>query len=561
MQFLSLRRFTIRLRMYGAIAVVVLLVCLLGGAGAWGMYRIQNMSQTFMNTSYAATGQLADLREALSTARRSERDMIIQYEKLEGVKAARAIWTQQLDNADRIGKAFAQGRSEADAQLMGEVLKKVASYRAMFTTVANQLEASGYESATTANRMGNRAAAEYAQAEKLMKDVEASLGKQVEDALADQARVAKQTQIIFGGIALLMILTVVPTTVMNMHSICKPLEEARQSALAIAGGDLSQRIAVEGKDELADLQRALAGMQSGLGSMVSQVRDSSESIATASQEIASGNQDLSNRTEQTAGNVQQTGSSIVQLSGNVQQTASSAQMANQLAAAASSAATRGGSVVEQAVASMQDIAASSRKIFDIIALIDSIAFQTNILALNAAVEAARAGEQGRGFAVVASEVRSLAQRSAAAASEIKTLIQTSESAVGGGVRLVEDAGAAMKEIVAGVQRVGDIIGEITAAASEQSSGIGEVSDAVHEIDRMTQQNAALVEQSAAAAESLREQAGRLAGVVRQFRLSEQVVAGARSTAAPARMAAARPAVGSKPAMAAVPGRVEQQMLT
>ena len=213
--------------------------------------------------------------------------------------------------------------------------------------------------------------------------------------------------------------------------------------------------------------------------------------------------------------------SLSQITSNVQQTASSSQMANQLASSASSTATRGGSVVAQAVASMHEISASSRKIGDIIGLIDSIAFQTNILALNAAVEAARAGEQGRGFAVVASEVRSLAQRSAAAASDIKGLIHNSVTAVDGGVRHVEDAGAAMKEIVASVQRVGDIIGEITAAASEQSAGIGQVNQSVGEIDRMTQQNAALVEESAAAAESLREQAARLSKVVQQFRLADE----------------------------------------
>ena len=198
-------------------------------------------------------------------------------------------------------------------------------------------------------------------------------------------------------------------------------------------------------------------------------------------------------------------------------------MANQLAASASNTATHGGTVVQQAVASMHEISASSRKIGDIIGLIDSIAFQTNILALNAAVEAARAGEQGRGFAVVASEVRSLAQRSAAAASDIKGLIHSSVTAVEGGVRHVEEAGTAMKEIVASVQRVGDIIGEITAAASEQSAGIGQVNQSVGEIDRMTQQNAALVEESAAAAESMREQADRLSQVVHQFRLADSAL--------------------------------------
>ena len=221
--------------------------------------------------------------------------------------------------------------------------------------------------------------------------------------------------------------------------------------------------------------------------------------------------------------MQSTVSALAQLTATVQQTASSSNLANQLSASASGTATHGGTVVRQAVASMGEISASSRKISDIIGLIDSIAFQTNILALNAAVEAARAGEQGRGFAVVASEVRSLAQRSAAAASEIKVLISSSVDAVDGGVRHVEGTGTSMQEIVDSVQRVGDIIGEISAAATEQSSGIGQVGQSVGEIDRMTQQNAALVEESAAAAESLSEQAQRLAQVVQQFRLSEDVL--------------------------------------
>jgi len=521
MSFLSLRRFTIRFRMYGAIAVVLLLLGLLGGAGALGMLRIQNMSESFMNTSYAATEQISQLRDALAAARLNEKDMIIQYEKAEAVKVARGKWMAAQERAEKVGKAFIEGRSAEDAALMSALLQKLGTYRDLFSSVANQLENSGYESATTANRMSARAVTQFEEAEKQLLALEAALRQQVDTALEQQRDVARQTQILFAAIVLLMVLTVVPLTVLNMRSICGPLEEARQSALAIANADLSQSIAVEGRDELAELQRALAGMQSGLGSMVAQVRDSSENIATASQEIATGNQDLSSRTEQTAGNVQQTVASISELSGNVQQTASSAQLANQLAASASTAATRGGSVVQQAVTSMQEISSSSRKINDIIALIDSIAFQTNILALNAAVEAARAGEQGRGFAVVASEVRNLAQRSAQAASEIKTLIGNSVTAVDGGVRLVEEAGAAMKEIVGSVQRVSDVIGEITAAASEQSVGIGEVSQAVNDIDRMTQQNAALVEESAAAAESLREQAGRLAEVVRRFRLSEE----------------------------------------
>ena len=523
MGFLSLRRYTIRFRMYGAIGVVLVLLCLLGGAGSIGMLRIQQMGETTVGAAARATEQMAELRSAMATVRITEKEMIIQYEKSEAVKAQRAKWIEAQERAEKVGKAFIEGRSAEDAALMTALLQKLGAYRQLFTGVVNQLESSGYESATTASRMSTRAVAEYDAAEKQLGALEGVLRQQLDGALDEQRQVAHQTLMLFAAIVALMVLTVVPLTVLNMRSICGPLEAARRSAEAIAGGDLSQRMAVEGKDELADLQRALAGMQHGLGSMVAQVRDSSENIATASQEIATGNQDLSGRTEQTAGNVQQTVSSISELSGNVQQTATSAQLANQLASTASTAATRGGSVVQQAVASMQEIASSSRKINDIIGLIDSIAFQTNILALNAAVEAARAGEQGRGFAVVASEVRGLAQRSAAAASEIKGLIKNSVSAVDGGVRLVEEAGSAMKEIVGSVQRVSDVISEITAAAAEQSAGIGEVSQSVTDIDHMTQQNAALVEESAAAAESLREQAARLAEVVRQFRLEDGAV--------------------------------------
>ncbi|QHI98868.1 HAMP domain-containing protein [Xylophilus rhododendri] len=543
MSLFSLRRFTIRMRMYGAIVLVVGLVALLGGGGYWGMGSIQRNAEFFVSTSTSATGTMAELRDSLQTARRAEKDMIIQYEKPEGVRAARTRWTTALDKANGTAKRFADERGGDDAGAMGEVMALVGKYRDAFSATANQLESGGYESATTANRMSARAVGVFEEAEKKLGALDDRLRAQTQQALADQAGMAHRIQMLFAIVVLVAVLTVVPLTLMNMRSICQPLEQARHTALAIARGDLSQPIAVEGRDELADLQRALAGMQDGLGAMVSQVRNASESIASASQQIAAGNQDLSNRTESTAGNVQETVASITELGSNVQQTASSAQTAHALATTASGAATRGGEVVQQAVASMQDIATSSRRINDIIALIDSIAFQTNILALNAAVEAARAGEQGRGFAVVASEVRNLAQRSAQAAQEIKGLIETSVTAVDGGVKLVRDAGAAMDEIVAGVKRVGGIIGEISSSANLQTTGIGAVSDAVNDIDRMTQQNAALVEESAAAAESLREQAVRLAGVVGQFQLSTALVGQGQRPAGPAAVAAKR--VGGK----------------
>jgi len=302
------------------------------------------------------------------------------------------------------------------------------------------------------------------------------------------------------------------------RSITGPITRAMRVADSVAGGDLSREVPVDGRDEFAALMRSLGAMTRSLRALVGQVRQSTDSIGTASSEIATGNQDLSTRTEQTAASLQETASSMEQLTGAVRQSADSARQANQLASSAAEVAARGGSVVSQVVSTMDDINASSRKISDIIGVIDGIAFQTNILALNAAVEAARAGEQGRGFAVVASEVRSLAQRSAAAAKEIKGLIGASVERVEDGSRLVSAAGKTMSEIVVSVQRVSDIIGEITAGTSEQSDGISQVNVAVGNLDQMTQQNAALVEESAAAAQSLREQAARLSEVVGNFRL-------------------------------------------
>ncbi len=288
-------------------------------------------------------------------------------------------------------------------------------------------------------------------------------------------------------------------------------------ASAIAQGNLG--VAVNTRDgDTTSILAAMRRMRERLADVVGQVRLSSDSIATGSAEIATGNTDLSQRTEEQASNLQQTAAAMEQLTGSVRSNAETAGTANQLATEASAAAGRGGIAVGRVVETMNDIAASSRKIGDIIGVIDGIAFQTNILALNAAVEAARAGEQGRGFAVVASEVRSLAQRSAAAAKEIKTLIVASVDKVDIGARQVDAAGASMTDIVAQVQRVGQLIGAMSSATVQQSTGIGQIGDAVNQLDKVTQQNAALVEESAAAAESLSQQAARLTQIVSVFRL-------------------------------------------
>ena len=302
-------------------------------------------------------------------------------------------------------------------------------------------------------------------------------------------------------------------------SITKPLSESLQLAETVASGDLRSTIDVEGSDEVAQLLIALKNMNDNLAATVGQVRTGTETITVAAQEIASGNADLSQRTESQASSLEETASSMEELTSTVKQNADNARQANQLVVSATNVAVKGGAVVGQVVETMGSIKDSSRKIVDIIGVIDGIAFQTNILALNAAVEAARAGEQGRGFAVVAAEVRNLAQRSASAAKEIKSLIGDSVDKVDQGSKLVDEAGKTMDEIVTSVQHVADIMSEITAASQEQSSGIEQVNLAITQMDEMTQQNAALVEQAAAAAESMEEQSVSLAQAVSVFKLN------------------------------------------
>ena len=321
--------------------------------------------------------------------------------------------------------------------------------------------------------------------------------------------------------AALGILLVVGAASWLIRSITRPMIHAMTVADRVAAGELDGRIDISAQDETGQVLQALDRMQTNLAQVVASVRQNSESVATASAQIAQGNQDLSSRTEEQASALQQTAATMEELGVTVRNNSASAQQANQLAQGASAVAAQGGEVVGRVVTTMQAINDSSRKIGDIIGVIDGIAFQTNILALNAAVEAARAGEQGRGFAVVASEVRNLAQRSADAAREIKTLIGRSVEQVEQGTLLVDQAGKTMGEIVGSIQRVSDIVAEISAAGVEQSSGVQQVGEAVSQMDQATQQNAALVEESAAAAESLKGQAQQLVEAVAVFKLPHQ----------------------------------------
>ena len=334
------------------------------------------------------------------------------------------------------------------------------------------------------------------------------------------------------GILIAALLAAGTCAITITQSITLPVNRARDAAQRVADGDLTVDLRTEGKDETAQLLGALSHMKDNLTRIVGNVRANAEGVAAASAQIAQGNADLSQRTEQQASALQQTSASMEELSSTVKQNADNARQANQLAMGASTVAIRGGQVVGEVVETMKGITDSSRKIADIIGVIDGIAFQTNILALNAAVEAARAGEQGRGFAVVASEVRSLAGRSADAAKEIKSLISASVERVEQGTALVDQAGTTMTEIVNSIKRVTDIMGEISAASTEQSAGVGQVGQAITDMDQATQQNAALVEQSAAAAESLSGQAQQLVQTMAVFKLAGGAATATR-TAMPA----------------------------
>jgi methyl-accepting chemotaxis protein I, serine sensor receptor len=357
-----------------------------------------------------------------------------------------------------------------------------------------------------------------------------ALHKNTFDLINLQARVASEeyaeaqsnfnTVFIVTSVAVALgVLLAIVIGVMLIRAIVGPLNEAIAVANAVASGDLTSRIEAKSTNETGKLLQALKQMNDNLVDLVGKVRAGTDSISTASGEIASGNADLSQRTEQQASSLEETASSMEELTSTVKQNADNARQANQLAVGASDVAVKGGAVVGQVVQTMSSINESSKKIVDIISVIDGIAFQTNILALNAAVEAARAGEQGRGFAVVATEVRTLAQRSAAAAKEIKELIGDSVNKVEDGTRLVDEAGATMEEIVSAVKRVTDIMAEISAASQEQSAGIEQVNQAVTQMDEVTQQNAALVEEAAAAAESMQEQSHGLIEAVTVFKLT------------------------------------------
>jgi methyl-accepting chemotaxis protein len=512
-----LSRLSVRAKLGLLVAVFSAGMVLVTVLSFWGLNQAVAASQSMVAGEMQAVQWLGDTRAAVGNARRYEKDLFLNLAEEDKLKAYQKSWAAELDrlNAtlERL-KPLLDTEQQASADQMSAA---VGRYRQTVQGIVQRIEMGEINDPWAANKALEPAKGEIRSADEALTRIGASVTRRV-DATA-QALVDLQRQVVLRtlAIALAALGSAIWLGWIIARHVTGPLQQAARAIERVAQGDLSERVHSLGQDEIARVMQGIDAMQSALVRVVAQIRQGVDTVVHASEEIASGNHDLSARTESAASSLQQTAASMEELNSTMRQSADAARQASQMAVANAQVAARGGQVVGQVVATMDEINHSSKKINDIIGVIDGIAFQTNILALNAAVEAARAGEQGRGFAVVAAEVRNLAQRSAEAAKEIKGLIGTSVDKVEAGTRLVAEAGSTIGEVVANAQRVADIIGEITAASGEQSSGIGQVNTAVNHLDQMVQQNAALVEESSAAAESLKSQAEQLSQAVRVFK--------------------------------------------
>ncbi len=489
-----------------------------------GWLALSQFSNLSVKTELIATNNLPSVQYAaklsglLNGVRRAEALHLLASDPAikEQQEAAIADMRKQMDGLD--AKATNVFSSEVEVQAFASYKK---SRDAWYAAGAKMLELSRVNNASMAEDMyKDQVGKPFDAAMEAMNKISSYNASEGDAVWAETQKVVSKGRLTVIGAMLAAMLIGAALAVTITRAITGPIADAVRVAKEMSSGNMTQALQPEGNDEIAELLRSLESMRQNLSTVVSNVRRGSEGVATASSEIAQGNHDLSARTEQQASALEETAASMEELSSQVKHNADNAREANQLAAHACEVAARGGNVVGKVVDTMKEINSSSRRISDIISVIDGIAFQTNILALNAAVEAARAGEQGRGFAGVASEVRSLAGRSAEAAKEIKLLINASVERVGQGTALVDEAGSTMSEVVASIRRVTDMMGDISAASNEQASGVAQVGDAVTQMDRVTQQNAALVEQIAAAASGLKAQAGDLVHAVSVFQLDE-----------------------------------------
>jgi methyl-accepting chemotaxis protein-1 (serine sensor receptor) len=503
---------------FGVLSTMVLAVAILSLAS---LGKADTNFARFVEGITARTSVASDLRNAVDARAIAARNLVLVNKQsdiqLETDQVKKTHATVQSSLAKLKEMAKAPDVSEKGREFIAKIDSVERAYGPVALKIVDLALKGDKEAAITdMNEKCRPLLAQLVKASDEYSDFSASVASGLTTASNEQC--VQQRNILVGA-AVLSVLVAVFAAYFVTRSITVPVGEALKLAEAVARGDLTQDVKTDGKDEVSRLLVALSKMNASLSSIVSQVRGSSESIATGSAQIATGNLDLSQRTEEQASALQQTAATMEELTATIKNNSDNAQQANQLALSATAIASRGGDVVSEAVGTMRTINDSSKKISEIISVIDGIAFQTNILALNAAVEAARAGEQGRGFAVVASEVRSLAKRSADAAKEIKTLIEASVEQVDKGTKQVDAAGATMAEIVGAFKRVGDIVAEISSASIEQSSGASQVGEAVSQMDQVTQQNAALVEESAAAAESLKVQSQNLVKAVATFSLA------------------------------------------
>ncbi len=513
---MDIRDMKITTRLKLGFGLLALLIALVSGAAILKMNQVQENFSLVLKDRYPKVEKLHDVNDDTNQIARSMRNMLLMTAPADIQKERATVEKSRKEISDTLAELEKLITSEKGQAGM----KAIADARAAY--IPGQLHflelaasGKGDEARDLLFKEVRPLQLAYMTAVNDAIDFQSELMAQSgQDA---EAAVAEGKSMMWGAAAFAIVAAGV-LAMWIIRSITAPLNRAVEVSRAVAEGDLSMDLQVSGHNETAQLLRALATMKDRLNHIVGDVRQNAEGVATASAQISQGNNDLSGRTEEQASALEETAASMEQLTSTVSQNADNARQANQLAISASSVAIEGGQVVGQVIDTMKGINDSSRRIADIISVIDGIAFQTNILALNAAVEAARAGEQGRGFAVVASEVRNLAQRSAEAAKEIKQLITASVERVDAGTQLVDQAGSKMNEIVSSIRRVTDIMGEISAASTEQSSGMAQIGEAVTQMDQATQQNAALVEESAAAAESLKTQAEQLVAAVAFFKL-------------------------------------------
>jgi methyl-accepting chemotaxis protein len=501
-------------------AAVLALTVIVGVMSISRLATVNEATADIATNWLVATKMLGGYQASINVIRRAEAQHMMSKTTEEFDTWEKKVQEGKAQANDYFKKYVATVDTDSERKLVAEIESAEQRYFNAQTELLKTSRASdGVTDALRASFNGDSQISLRALLDSVQKDVEfqnqgsEAAYKQSQDTYAQTRMLV--IALLTGAIAIGVVLAWLITS-----SITKPVNDAVSLAEKVAAGDLTGEVRIDSKDEIGQLLNALKTMNGNLSGIVGQVRQGSEAVASASTQIAQGNQDLSARTESQASALEETAASMEELSSTVKQNADNAKQANQLAQSASTVAIKGGEVVSQVVDTMRGISTSSKKIADIISVIDGIAFQTNILALNAAVEAARAGEQGRGFAVVATEVRSLAGRSAEAAKEIKTLITDSVARVDQGTQLVDQAGATMNDVVTSVRRVTDIMAEISAASAEQSQGVEQIGEAVQQMDQVTQQNAALVEEMAAAAASLGTQAGELVQTVSVFRLSQ-----------------------------------------